>query len=79
METTKINKDGSLTLPKGLLKLFPVPYKLAVWLDKDTIILKRIIPLKASEFAQRLPEPEMSLEKIAEEVHKMGKGRKEDA
>jgi len=76
MKITKIKKDGSIMLPKEFLKFFPSMSELAIWSKGDTIVLKRLTPLKPSAFAKRAPENEMPLEEIAEEIHKMRREKK---
>lgn len=71
MRALKIQPDGSIKLPREILRLFPSPSELAIWTENDTIILKRLQPLKPSQFAERAPEEELPLEEIAAEVHRM--------
>jgi hypothetical protein len=71
MEAVKIETDGSIGLPKEVLRLFPRASELAVWTEGDTIVLKRVRPLRPSEIAERAPEKELPLAAIAGEVHKM--------
>jgi len=71
MKAIKVQTDGSIRLPKELLRLFPRASELAVWTEGDMIILKRLTPLKPSEIAQRAPDGEIALEEIAAEVHQM--------
>jgi hypothetical protein len=71
VKALKIRPDGSIKLPREVLRRFPSPSELAIWTENDTIILKRLNPLKPSQFAEREPEEEMPLEEIAAEVHRM--------
>ena len=71
MKAVKIQTDGSIKLPKEIVRLFPRTSELAVWTEGDMIILKRLSPLKPSEIAERAPEKEMPIEEIATEVHRM--------
>ena len=71
MKAVKVQTDGSIRLPKEMLRLFPRASELAVWTEGDMIILKRLTPLKPSEIAQRAPDGEIALEEIAAEVHQM--------
>lgn len=71
MKALKIQSDGSLKLPPEILQRFPKASELVVWTDGDTIVLKRLRPLNPSQFAEREPEEEMSLEEIAAEVHQI--------
>ena len=65
MKAVKVQTDGSIRLPKEMLRLFPRASELAVWTEGDMIILKRLTPLKPSEIAQRAPKGEIAIEVIA--------------
>ena len=71
MQAVKIQTDGSIKLPKEILRLFPSASELAVWAEGDMIVLKRLRSLKPSQIAERAPEKEMPIEEIAAEVHRM--------
>ncbi len=71
MQAVKIQADGSIKLPKEILRLFPTASELAVWTEGDMIVLKRLRSLKPSQIAERAPEKEMPIEEIAAEVHRM--------
>lgn len=71
MKAVKVETDGSIRLPKEMLRLFPTSSELAVWTEGDMIVLKRLQPLKPSQIAERVPEKEPPLEDIAAEVHRM--------
>ncbi|MFQ5904473.1 MAG: hypothetical protein ACE5JO_12375 [Candidatus Binatia bacterium] len=71
MKAVKVETDGSIRLPKEMLRLFPASSKLAVWMEGDMIVLKRLQPLKPSQIAERFPERGQPLEEIAAEVHRM--------
>ena len=71
MKAVKVQPDGSIKLPRDILRLFPSASELAVWTEGDMIVLKRLRPLKPSQIAQRVPEEEMPLEDIAADVHQM--------
>ena len=68
MEAVKIEGDGSIRLPKGVLRRFPVRSELAMWAAGDVIVLKRLKPAKLSAIATRRPEQEMPLAEIDAEV-----------
>ena len=68
MEAVKIEGDGSIRLPKGVLRRFPARSELAVWAEGDVIVLKRLKPAKLSTIAARRPEKEMLLAEIDAEV-----------
>ena len=71
MKAVRVETDGSIKLPEEMLRLFPTSTELAVWTEGDTIVLKRLQPLKPSQIAERVPEKEPSLKDIAAEVHRM--------
>jgi hypothetical protein len=71
MKAVRVESDGSIKLPEEMLRLFPTSTELAVWTEGDTIVLKRLQPLKPSQIAERVPEKEPSLKDIAAEVHLM--------
>ena len=56
MKAAKLQADGSLKLPKEILRLFRSESELAV---------------QPSQIAERQPEEEMPIEEIAAEVHKI--------
>lgn len=71
MKAVRVETDGSIKLPEEMLRLFPTATELAVWTEGDTIVLKRLQPLKPSQIAERVPAKEPSLKDIAAEVHRM--------
>ena len=71
MKAVTVQTDGSIKLPKEVLRLFPSASELAVWTEGDMIVLKRLRPLKPSQIAERASEEEMPLEEIAAEVHQI--------
>ena len=71
MKAVKIDTDGSIKLPKEMLRLFPTSSELAVWSEGDMIVLKRLQPLKPSRISERVPENGPPLKDIAAEVHRM--------
>ena len=42
MKAVKVETDGSIKLPEEMLRLFPTSTELAVWMEGDTIVLKRL-------------------------------------
>lgn len=68
MQAVKIEADGSVRLPKGVLRRFPKKSELMVWAEGDVIVLKRLQPPEPTEFAERLPGEGLSLEDIDAEV-----------
>ncbi len=71
MKAVKVETDGSIKLPKEMLRLFPTSSELAVWTEGDMIVLKRLQPLQPSRIAERVPENGPPLEEITTEVHRM--------
>lgn len=76
MKAVKIETDGSIKLPEEMLRLFPTSTELAVWTEGDTIVLKRLQPLRPSQIAERVAEKEMPLKDIVAEVHRMRRERR---
>ena len=77
MQTLKINKDGTLIIPKALKEFLKDSNKL-VWLKEgDTLIIKRINPPKLSEIADRAKETPVPLEEIVKEVHAYRKEKRQ--
>lgn len=68
MEAVKIENDGSIQLPKAVLRRFPKRSELAVWTEGDVIVLKRLKPAKPSAIAARRSGKEMPLAEIDTEV-----------
>jgi hypothetical protein len=70
-KAVKVESDGSIKLPKEMLRLFPTESELAVWTEGDMIVLKRLQPLKPSRIAERAAAYGPPLRDIAAEVHRM--------
>jgi len=70
MKAVKVETDGSIKLPKEMMRMFPTSSELAVWTEGDMIVLKRLQPLKPSRIAELVPENGPPLEEIAAEVHR---------
>ncbi len=68
MDAVKIDADGSVRLPRSVLRRFPRQSELLVWSDGDTIMLKRMKPVRPSDLPRDRPGAEMSLEEINAEV-----------
>jgi hypothetical protein len=62
--------DGAISLPKAALRWIGNARELGVFLEGDTLILKKIQPVKLSEIAGRVVEDEMPLVEITAEVHR---------
>ncbi len=71
MKAVKIRADGSIKLPKDILRMFPPASEVAVSWEGDTITLKRLTALKPSRIKKGAPGKEMSIEEIGEEVHEI--------
>ncbi len=71
MKVVKIRADGSIKLPKDILRMFPPASEVAVSWEGDAIMLKRLIPLKPSRIKKGAPEKVMSIEEIGEEIHEI--------
>ena len=71
MTATKIRPDGSVKLPKQVLRRLPKRSELAVWAEGDTIILKRVAPATLTRIAERRPGKGPTLKEIAAEVNRM--------
>ena len=69
MQTLKIDKNGTLVLPKIAQSIFRPSDKVAWFVDGDTFIVKKINPSKLSEIADRIKEKPLSLKEIVKEVH----------
>ena len=76
MEAVKIERDGSIQLPKKVLRRFPKNSELMVWTEGEVIVLKRLRPPEPTEFAERLPGKGMSLEEIDAEVQRYRKEKR---
>jgi hypothetical protein len=74
MKYVKVEKGGSITLPRELQQAFPALSELAVWSNGDALILKRVSPFRPTEFAERSPKKKSSLSSIVKEIHKARKG-----
>lgn len=77
MQTLKINKDGTFTIPKALRTFFKPSDKLVCFVEGDTLIIKRINPPKPSEIAERAKEKSIPLKEIVEEVHAYRREKKQ--
>ena len=69
MQTLKIDKNGTLVLPKIAQSIFRPSDKIAWFVYGDTFIVKKINPSKLSEIADRIKEKPLSLKEIVKEVH----------
>jgi hypothetical protein len=67
MKAVKIRADGSIKLPKDVLRVFPPESRLAVSWEGDTITLKTA--LKPSRAKKPARGRNMSVEEVSEEIH----------
>ncbi len=70
METAKVRPNLQIDFSQKVKEWLQAETELAVVLDNDTLILKKITVPKLSAIAERAKGEEMSLEEIAEEVHR---------
>ena len=76
MLTAKI-KGQTLTLPPAAMKFVKPNDEFTVIATSDTIILKKVLPPRLSDIAQREPQAQtMPLEEIAREVHRYRRSRR---
>jgi hypothetical protein len=66
----KVNKNGTITLPRETLKAFPAFSDLVLWWKGDSLVLKRVSASLPSEFAERTPKKGMSLREITKELQR---------
>jgi bifunctional DNA-binding transcriptional regulator/antitoxin component of YhaV-PrlF toxin-antitoxin module len=78
MKTLKIDKNGTLTIPKALRAIFKPSDKLACFVKGDMLIIKRITPPKLSEIAERVQEKSIPLKEIVKEVHAYRKKKQQN-
>lgn len=76
MRPVTVAQDGSIKLPKVLLRRFPCDSELWLWTEGDTIVLKRLRPPKASQIAGRVPEKAMAIAEIDAEVQRLRKEKR---
>ena len=64
METTVRVMDGRLDLPRAIVNWIGTAHELGLFLEGDTLILKKMQPARLSEIALRVLEDEMPMDKI---------------
>lgn len=77
MEATVRVVDGTINLPKAVVKWIGSTRELGVFLEGDALILKKVRPVKLSEIAARVAEEEMPLDEIVAEVHRHRQERRD--
>lgn len=75
MNYIKINKNGTITLPREGLRTFPALTELVLWWKGDALVLKKVSPFRPSEFAERSAGKSLPFEEINKEIHKHRKGK----
>ncbi len=76
MLTTKL-KGKTLTLPPDAMKYVKPDDEFTVVATPDTIILKKVLPPRLSDIAQREPQAQaMPLDEIVQEVHRYRRSRR---
>ncbi len=73
MQTLKVKPNGTIVLPRSIFK---PQDKIAFICGGDTLILKKLIPARISEIAQRVKEKSLSLKDIVKEIHLFRKAKK---
>lgn len=71
MKAIEIKPDGSVKLPRQVLRRLPQQSAMAVWAEGDTIILKRLAPPSLTKIAERRPGKGPALREVAAEVNRM--------
>jgi hypothetical protein len=77
METTIRVMDGRLDLPHAVVNWIGTAHELDLFLEGDTLILKKIQPARLSEIALRVLEDEMPMDEIVAEVHQYRQKRQD--
>jgi len=69
--------DGTIDLPRAVVNWIGTARELGLFLEGDTLILKKVQPAKLSEIALRVLEDEMPLDEIVAEVHQYRRERQD--
>jgi len=77
METTVRVMDGRLDLPRAIVNWIGTAHELGLFLEGDTLILKKMQPARLSEIALRVLEDEMPMDEIVAEVHQYRRERQD--
>ena len=77
MEATVRVMDGKLDLPRAIINWIGTAHELGLFLEGDTLILKKMQPARLSEIALRVPEDEMPPDEIVAEVHQYRRERQD--
>jgi len=77
MEIAKIYPDLQIAFSPKVKKWLRSQSELAVFLQRDTLVLKKVALPKLSALAKRSPKEEMPLTAIVKEVHRYRKEKKQ--
>jgi len=77
MEIAKVKPDLQIEFPLTARNWLSAETELAVFVGRDTLILKKIKIPKLSTIAERATENEMTLDEIVAEVHQYRKEKRE--
>jgi hypothetical protein len=77
-ELATLSQDKTLQLPDEIAKHFHPSDKFVVWLDRDTLHLKRLPPSPLKAVADAPAEKPLSLDEINDIVHEVRKQRSQD-
>ena len=69
MKAVKVRGDGTIKLPKEVLRMFPPASVLAVSRERDGILLKRSTAVKSTRVKKRGVASKMSFDDVGEEIH----------
>ncbi|MFH1177367.1 MAG: hypothetical protein V1750_08165 [Acidobacteriota bacterium] len=77
MDAVKVGEDGTIQLPKEFLRLFPASSELLLWARGDTLVLKRLAPIRPCSIAERATgDSPMPLVEISREVQRARRERR---
>jgi len=77
MEIAKVKPDLQIDFPANVKNWLSTETELAVLMEGDTLILKKIQIPNLSTIADRNDEDELPLDEIVKEVHRYRKNKKE--
>lgn len=76
VETAELTQDRTLTLPPDIAALFRPLDRFVVWVEGDTLHLKRMTPAPVTDIvAAAAPDQPLSLNEINDIVHKVRRQR----
>ena len=77
MEIAKVKPNLQIDFPRKVRDWLSSETELAIFVERDTLVLKKIKIPKLSTIAERSMEKEMPLDEIVEEVHRYRKEKKQ--